>query len=801
MINNLMLRGQVAFDDTGYASYSPVSFNCYNNLFQGGGFNLTYQPGNSGAASWYVKDNLFDRAPQSLNTDSYAHYSLLLPSNNGFTTGTTNLLSGSNNKTGLTADYQAGVFGNYYYPTNGGNLSQLIDAGSRAADAAGLYNFTTTTNQIEEQCTIVDIGYHYPVISPYDSTGTDFWLTWPNIWEGNDYSPYMYDTNDTAGIRLIITEVLPASGTVSAPGLGLSQSFTVTPGISTTVILEGWNVDEYDLDNDVYLYDSGIIKPKGIHVMTDQPVSVVEDDDCLYRKATWLCYPTPILGTNYYIMSRSSLYGYSGAQSEFTVVATANNTHVTITNSSNANLHIESVDFFGDITDFGPAPLSTNITLQAGDTFQLWSQDNVSDATGTHITSDRPIGVVAGDNDANVPYDTILADNPLMQEMLPVESWGRQVFGFPFATRSNGDTYRVLAAYTNTQVSVNGIVVTNLNQGQFYEFITNGIVEFNGSQPIQVAQFANGIQFDNPNVSAYEYTILGDPTMILLTPAGRFMNACTISIPDDWSVPYGTNVLNLVAEQSALTTTYVNNQAVSGFRPIGGSGFYGYQLPVTITNGGPLIVSSFKPLAVEVYGFTYCNAYGHMGGLNTAPLAAVADGFNTPLSTSTNLNVLANDIYSNLTSVTVSLPANQGPAHGSASVNSDQSIHYTPTSGYSGDDSFVYKITENGNVSSANVIVHINDRNPVAVNDATNTAFATPVIINVLKNDSDPDGDAISLLSVGPSGNGVVWINPSSNTVTYAFVNDVPLDSFIYTITDGRGGTSNATVTVTNNSY
>jgi hypothetical protein len=77
-------------------------------------------------------------------------------------------------------------------------------------------------------------------------------------------------------------------------------------------------------------------------------------------------------------------------------------------------------------------------------------------------------------------------------------------------------------------------------------------------------------------------------------------------------------------------------------------------------------------------------SYGNAEGVNAAPLAAVADGFNTPLSTSTNLNVLANDIYSNLTSVTVSLPAGQTPAHGTASVNTDQSILYTPTSGYSG---------------------------------------------------------------------------------------------------------------------
>jgi hypothetical protein len=418
-------------------------------------------------------------------------------------------------------------------------------------------------------------------------------------------------------------------------------------------------------------------------------------------------------------------------------------------------------------------------------------------------------------------------------------------------------------------------VVANLNQGQFYELTTNGMMEFSGTQPIQVAQFANGEHFDNavpfdnpyysePNLSSPNPGI-GDPTMMLLTPAGRFMTHYTIPIPidlnaspvetgtetpigsiwsnpppsvacyDSWGYSWGcysptsVDYVNLIVEQSATNETYVyisgqpKGQPVSGFRPIGSSGFYGAQVPVTANanNGSSLTVSSSKPLGVQVYGFAYYDAYGFMGGLNTAPLVAVPDAFKTD-SAGATVDVLANDIYSNRTSVTVSI---QQPAHGTNVLNADKTVTYTPKNNYSGNDSFAYQIAENGNTSASTVTMWVNNINPVALDVMVSTTndwihdgicpistYGTPVVIHVLNSDSDQDGDPISILSVGPSGwdsgtstpYGDVWFNPTDNTITYATETYISTtstynDSFNYTITDGRGGTATATVTITNN--
>ena len=91
------------------------------------------------------------------------------------------------------------------------------------------------------------------------------------------------------------------------------------------------------------------------------------------------------------------------------------------------------------------------------------------------------------------------------------------------------------------------------------------------------------------------------------------------------------------------------------------------------------------------------------------------------------------------------------------------------------------------------------DAAPVATTDAATTDEDTPVNVSVLSNDADPDGDALSVVSVTQAANGAVGINPDK-TVRYApNANYFGADSFSYTVDDGHGGQSTANVSVTVN--
>jgi YVTN family beta-propeller protein len=86
---------------------------------------------------------------------------------------------------------------------------------------------------------------------------------------------------------------------------------------------------------------------------------------------------------------------------------------------------------------------------------------------------------------------------------------------------------------------------------------------------------------------------------------------------------------------------------------------------------------------------------------------------------------------------------------------------------------------------------------PVARDDTASTEEDTPVIIHVLANDRDPDGDALSVVSLIQPAHGTATMN-ADHSVTYT---PEPrfhgIDTFAYTIADGREGTDTATVIVT----
>ncbi|WP_139128100.1 tandem-95 repeat protein, partial [Vibrio parahaemolyticus] len=148
----------------------------------------------------------------------------------------------------------------------------------------------------------------------------------------------------------------------------------------------------------------------------------------------------------------------------------------------------------------------------------------------------------------------------------------------------------------------------------------------------------------------------------------------------------------------------------------------------------------------------------------------------------------------------VSLDTNNGPANGTVSVNPDGSVTYTPNDNYHGTDSFTYIVTSGGVSESAIVEVNVTPANdaPVAKDDIATTQEDTAVTIDVLPNDTDVDGDKLSIESVSvPKEQGTVEVVDGKLVFTPAenFNGDAEIT---YTVTDGAL-TDQATVKVTVN--
>ena len=172
-------------------------------------------------------------------------------------------------------------------------------------------------------------------------------------------------------------------------------------------------------------------------------------------------------------------------------------------------------------------------------------------------------------------------------------------------------------------------------------------------------------------------------------------------------------------------------------------------------------------------------------------------------SGATAIDVLANDTNPDGGPKTIASVTQ--PAHGTVAVAPDNlSLTYTPNPNYcnggSPTDDFTYTLN-GGSTATVAVTVTCVDDNPTAVDDiATVSGNSGPNPIDVLANDTDPDGGPKTIASVTQPAHGTVAVAPDNLSLTYTpnpnYCNSDPpasTDDFTYTLNGG----STATVAVT----
>jgi len=184
-----------------------------------------------------------------------------------------------------------------------------------------------------------------------------------------------------------------------------------------------------------------------------------------------------------------------------------------------------------------------------------------------------------------------------------------------------------------------------------------------------------------------------------------------------------------------------------------------------------------------------------VNGVNDAPVAIDAEA-TTDEDTSTVINILA--LISDLDSESLDLDVGE-PSNGMIEDIGDGLYRYTPDSDFNGSDSVTFTVSDGSLVDQGmiNIFVEAANDAPVAEDDIASTPFETSVDIDVLDNDTDVEGDDLTVTGITGNPDGEVVIAADGKSVTYTPADGFSgEDSFGYILSDGTAS-DDAQVTVT----
>ncbi|MCD8410613.1 Ig-like domain-containing protein, partial [Tenacibaculum finnmarkense] len=193
--------------------------------------------------------------------------------------------------------------------------------------------------------------------------------------------------------------------------------------------------------------------------------------------------------------------------------------------------------------------------------------------------------------------------------------------------------------------------------------------------------------------------------------------------------------------------------------------------------------------------FTYTNSEGNIATvkITVKPVddatVIVDDSATTNEEVPVTIDVLKND--TDIDGNTATLTSATNGTNGTTAIVNGKVI-YTPNANFHGEDTFTYTNSE-GNIATVKVTVNpINDET-VIKDDAATTDEEVPVTIDVLKNDTDVDGNTATLVSATNGTNGTTAI-VNGKIVYTPNENFHGEDTFTYTNSEGNTATVKVTV-------
>jgi large repetitive protein len=333
------------------------------------------------------------------------------------------------------------------------------------------------------------------------------------------------------------------------------------------------------------------------------------------------------------------------------------------------------------------------------------------------------------------------------------------------------------ASVTITKNPTNGVVVANANGTVTYTPTTG----FSGQDTLIYQVCDNG----SP--------ALCDTALVVITVTAQPNNA-PVANRDDATTPRNTLVTVTVlgndtdVEGLNPASVTITKNPTNGSAVVNANGTISYT-PTTGFAGLDTLIYQVCDNGTPALCDTAFVVFNVTAPVNNAPIAN-RDDASTALNTLVTLAVLGNDTDTEgLNPASVSITKN--PANGTVSININGTISYTPTTGFTGQDTLIYQVCDNGSPAlcdTALVVITVTGQpntQPVANRDDASTPRNTLITVTVLGNDTDAEGlnpASVTVTKNPVNGSAVVNANGTiSYTPTTGFIGQ---DTLIYRVCD-----------------
>jgi VCBS repeat-containing protein len=369
--------------------------------------------------------------------------------------------------------------------------------------------------------------------------------------------------------------------------------------------------------------------------------------------------------------------------------------------------------------------------------------------------------------------------------------------------------YRIFTVPSGSVVSISGITISNGRAGIGGGISNNGTLTItastvSGNSATIGNSLGGGVNNFGGDLTITASTIsgnsagLGGGVYSSTDLSGQKTTITNTTISGNTASDTGGGVRNVDGLTILENSTITNNTAQSGE----GGGVQGYGDDLTSTEVLSTIISANQGTDVHLFPNLGTNPFDSKG-YNLIGNGNATGAFDQSLQdqvgvTDPELGALADN--GGPTKTHALLVGSPAVDKGNTELSTDQRGEPRPFDDPSiapatgGDDSDIGSFEAQSVLNTA----------PEAKDDDATTDEDIPLSVNVLSNDTDPDGDAPQLTSVGTPAHGSATINENGTPAnkTDDFVNYTPNanyygeDSFTYTVSDGKGGTDTATVNI-----